>query len=292
MKSRFLSPLRYPGGKARVAPYLAALIRLQAVRPKTYVEPFAGGAGAALRLLADEVVSTIRINDLSPGIAAFWRSVFFNTEKLATKVEAAHVDLEHWHAARSVFENPTGHDDLELGFATFFLNRSNRSGILKARPIGGLEQTGAWKIDARFNRQDLAARIRHIGHYRRRVTVTQLDARELLRQLEPLGMDAFVYVDPPYIAQGEGLYLDSLSFKDHEELAEQLRASQLHWLLTYDVSEKITKDLYADMRTAQFNIAHTVQRQHVGSELAVFSDTLEVGSIELIAGANAYWVRA
>lgn len=287
---RYLSPLRYPGGKARVAPYIASLIRAQPHRPTVYAEPFAGGAGAALRLLVDEIVRSVRINDLSPGVAAFWRSVFFNTEALASRVEQASVTMDDWHHARAVFTEPEGHDDADLGFATLFLNRCNRSGILTARPIGGMNQQGTWKIDARFNRTDLADRIRFLGQYRRRVHVSEQDGQAFVRDLEPLGQEAFVYVDPPYLVQGEDLYLDSLGYEDHSELAEALRASQLPWMLTYDVSETITRDLYAGMRAAEFSIAHTAQTQHVGAEYVIFSDRLSVTDLDLLAEANARWL--
>lgn len=287
-----MSPFRYPGGKARVAPYLAGLIRRQQVRPTIYAEPFAGGAGAALHLLLDEVVRTIRLNDLCPGIAAFWRCVFFETENLATRIERTKVDISQWHDAREIFKSPDSQTDIDLGFATFYLNRCNRSGILNARPIGGLDQRGKWKIDARFNCVELAARVRLLGQYRRRVQVSGLDARAFLSEVEPLGHEVFLYVDPPYIAQGEDLYLDSLSFEDHKELAEQLCSSSLPWLLTYDVSKKVTTELYPGLRTARFNIAHTAQRQHLGTELVVFGPTLDVGSIQLLNGANAQWVSA
>ncbi len=292
MSKRYLSPLRYPGGKARVAPYLAALIRGQRVRPRVYAEPFAGGAGAAVRLLVDEVVRAIRLNDLSPGVAAFWRCVFFETEDFARQIETATVDMSRWHEARGVFESPEGKSTMDLGFATFYLNRCNRSGILGARPIGGLNQTGTWRIDARFNREELAARVRFLGQYRRRVDVTQLDARAFLSEVESLGDDLFMYVDPPYIAQGDGLYLDSLSYEDHRQLAAQLVSTSVPWMLTYDVSEKVTQELYSGLRTARFDIAHTAQRQHVGSELVVFGPSLDVDGIQLLAGANAQWVSA
>ncbi|MBV7432457.1 DNA adenine methylase [Dermabacteraceae bacterium TAE3-ERU5] len=267
-------------------------MRTQSPRPTIYAEPFAGGAGAALRLLIDEQVRSVRINDLSPGIAAFWRCVFYDTERFARQVETAVVDLEHWEQARQVFQSPSDRTDLELGFATFFLNRCNRSGILTARPIGGMNQTGKWKIDARFNRVDLAERVRRLGQYRRRVEVSQLDGRDFMKTLEHLGQDAFAYVDPPYIVQGEGLYLDSLSPDDHRLLAEQLRESPTPWMLTYDVSERITEELYSGLRMARFNIAHTAQRQHIGTEIVVFSERLYVDSIRLLKAANASWVSA
>jgi DNA adenine methylase len=287
---RYLSPLRYPGGKGRMAPYIARLLASQDPRPRAYAEPFAGGAGAALRLLVDEEVSTIYINDLSPGIAAFWRCVFEHTDALTARIMEAPVDVDAWHTARAIYEQPQGHSDLALGFATFFLNRCNRSGILGARPIGGLDQTGRWKIDARFNRDNLADRVRLLGGYRGRVHVSQLDARDFLRTLEAQGTDVLVYVDPPYLVQGEDLYLDSLRPEDHAELAGLLRASGLPWFLTYDVHEQITTGLYGGLRTAEFDIAHTAQKQHIGAEYAVFSDALTVPGIDLMRSGASRWI--
>lgn len=290
MSSRFISPLRYPGGKARMAPYLTQLIREQRTRPTSYAEPFAGGAGAALKLLVDEVVKTIHINDLAPGIAAFWRSVFNNPEAFVALVRDASVTVDDWHRHREIFANPDQHDDLTLGFSTFFLNRCNRSGILSARPIGGLDQSGKWKIDARFNRENLSDRILFLGQYRRRVSITQLDAKEFMSSVEHLGSSLLAYVDPPYIVQGENLYLDSLTYEDHVSLAGHLASTTVPWILTYDTAEQVTDELYSGFRAARFSIAHTAQKQHVGSEFVVFSDQLQVSSLELVNRANAQWI--
>lgn len=290
MSARYISPLRYPGGKARMAPYLAQLIRSQPTRPSSYAEPFAGGAGAAVKLLVDETVKSIHINDLAPGVAAFWRSVFFNTDALVTLVKGASVTVAEWHRQRAIFDDPADSDDVTLGFATFFLNRTNRSGILTARPIGGLDQTGNWKIDARFNREDLARRISVLGEYRRRVSVTQLDAKDFMSTIENLGSSLLTYVDPPYIVQGEDLYLDSLSYEDHAALAEYLSTTSVPWLLTYDTAEQVTAELYKGFRAAQFSISHTAQKQHVGSEYIVFSNQLLVPSLNVVRRANAQWI--
>jgi DNA adenine methylase len=205
-------------------------------------------------------------------------------------VENASVTLDAWHHWRSVFEAPAEQSTLELGYATFFLNRCNRSGILSARPIGGLDQSGRWKIDARFNASELATRIRLLGDYRGRVRITEMDARSFLRLIEGEDSDSFAYVDPPYLVQGDDLYLDALTSADHRELAELLRASRLRWMLTYDVHDSIPNDLYSGLRAARFSIAHTAQRQHVGSEYVVFSDNLAVPHLELVSRANAEWV--
>lgn len=136
---RYLSPLRYPGGKGRLAKFTAGLIERQTPRPSRYIEPFAGGAGVGLRLLVDEHVDDIVINDLNPGIAAFWRAVFERPEELLAKLESCRVDVEEWRCQRQIYlEAPE--DDVELGFALFFLNRTNRSGILDARPMAAMSR--------------------------------------------------------------------------------------------------------------------------------------------------------
>lgn len=290
---RYLSPLRYPGGKARLAPYLASLLRQQRPRPTAYAEPFAGGAGAALRLLVDEHVDTIHLNDLNPGIAAFWRAVTNCPAEFEALILSSPITLDAWHEAVATYAAPADHDDLQLGFATFLLNRCNRSGILDARPIGGLGQTGNWKIDARFNRETLAERVRVIGRYAARIRVTQLDARDFIGALEQRD-DAprmFMYVDPPYLGQGEHLYMDSLSLVDHRELADRLRATLLKWFLTYDADPRITNELYARFRCKEFDIAHTAQRQHVGTEYAVYSDTSAVSGERLMRLGTSRWVH-
>lgn len=273
---RYVSPLRYPGGKARLAPFVAQLLDKQRPRPSSYAEPFAGGAGAALHLLVDEEVDQIYINDLNPGIAAFWRSVVERPADLCSRVLETPVDMDTWHEARATYAEGAG-DDLTLGFATFILNRCNRSGILNARPIGGLEQTGTWKIDARYNRDALAARIERIGSYGSRIRVSELDARAFLGHLEAIERtsDVLVYVDPPYLGQGENLYMNGLSADDHRQLATVLRQSKLKWFLTYDADPRIPRELYPGLPCVEFDIAHTAQVQHVGTEYAVFSPRLD-----------------
>src|SRR5690349_12089891 len=179
--ARYLSPLRYPGGKGRLARFIAGLIERQKPRPSRYIEPFAGGAGVGLRLLVEEHVDEIVINDLNPGIAAFWRAVFQKPGELLLNLEGCEVSIEEWHRQREIYlAEPE--DDAAFGFALFFLNRTNRSGILDARPIGGYAQEGKWKIDARFDRARLAERIEVLSRYRSRVSVREVDGIELIEE--------------------------------------------------------------------------------------------------------------
>ncbi|MFC7875207.1 DNA adenine methylase [[Kitasatospora] papulosa] len=290
---RYISPLRYPGGKARLAPYIAHLLSRQRPRPRSYAEAFAGGAGAALRLLVNNEVDHIHINDLDPGVAALWRCIFFDSESLTQSVASAEVTIEEWHRHAEIYNNPAGRTDIELGFSTFFLNRCNRSGILRARPIGGLNQAGDWKIDARFNRASLIERIDYLSKFRHRVTLYQMDARSFIRHLEPQRDDILMYVDPPYIIQGDKLYLDSLTGKDHAELAEILRDTPLRWLLTYDANKRITEELYKGFRCVEFDILHTAQIQRTGVEYAIFGNKLILPEVTGIIGeGNFRWMTS
>ncbi|MBO1752157.1 DNA adenine methylase [Actinotalea sp. BY-33] len=289
---RYLSPLRYPGGKARLAPYLKRLIEAQQHRPSQYAEPFAGGAGAALHLLKDGTVSSIHLNDLNPGIAAFWRGALDYPNEFCDLVRTAALNIDEWYVQRDIYSHPAGHNDLELGFATFYLNRTNRSGILDARPIGGFDQSGRWKIDARFNRESLCARIQAIADMRHEIYVTEQEGLDFLAALQGIADDVFVYADPPYLVQGEGLYLHAFDADDHVALAELLAEAAFPWMLTYDNDPRITERLYARGRCATFEIAHTAHRQHVGQEAVIYSPRLNVPDLLITRGRIARWVDA
>ena len=271
----YLSPLRYPGGKAKLAPYLARVIANQSKPIETYCEPYAGGAGAGLKLLVDGNVDKLIINDLNPGIAAFWRTVFAEPQRLIKRIERTIVNLDTWHQQRTIYTTPSGKSDIDLGFATFFLNRSNRSGILSARPIGGMQQTGEWKIDARFNKLDLIARIELLSQYRSKVQVCEIHAIELIRRVNRRSRPVLLYADPPYVVPGEELYMSKHSWNDHRKLAACLSASPHPWILTYDVDDR-TRELYRNFRCLKFGISHTAQVQKVGREFMFFSRGLRV----------------
>lgn len=288
VSSRYLSPLRYPGGKGRLASFVGQLLAAQPARASQYVEPFAGGAGVGLRLLFDEYVDEIVLNDLNPGVAAFWRSVFSHTDQLLRCIIACEANIDEWHRQREVYQAGEC-NDVELGFATFFLNRTNRSGILDARPIGGLKQTGAWGIDARFDKAKLTERVRRLAVYSSRVTICEEDGVEVIdRHLED--GRSFIYADPPYLIQGDDLYLDALTWDDHVRLAGLLRDAESGWFLTYDADRRITEDLYRGLRCVEFSTAHTAAVQHIGKEYAVFARSLQIPSLGDLGSGAAQFV--
>lgn len=264
--------------------------------PTHYAEPYAGGAGAALRLLADQVVADIHLNDLNPGIAAFWRTITTRAgaAKFCKLMDATPVTVEQWRRQHRVYMNDEGDsdDDLALGFATFFLNRTNRSGILDARPIGGLDQTGKWTIEARFNKVGLRRRIEAIAAHEGHIHVTQVDGTSFLNSLARLGPQVLVYADPPYVEKAQDLYLHAFDDAAHQRLAAVLRDAPWPWLLTYDDLETIWDDLYAQHRCARFDIPHTAGTQHVGSETIVYGPSLTLPTdLRITRTGTTRWIR-
>ena len=286
---RFISPLRYPGGKAKLAPYIASLINAQQIPPRYYAEPFAGGAGAALKLLHEGIIEHVYLNDLNRGIAAFWRAITQTPEEFNHLITTCELNIDAWKHYKNIYDTPQNKDDLTLGFATFYLNRTCRSGILGARPIGGMEQTGKWKIDARFNRDNLSHRIRTIAAMADNITITESEGIDFLTTMEEHGENIFVYADPPYLGQGEGLYLHAFDEPQHKALAKKLANATFYWMLTYDDDPFITEGLYHSARAAIFPIAHTAHHQHVGAESIIYSSSLTIPNLQVTKKQTAQW---
>jgi len=272
------SPLRYPGGKHSLAPLLADVLVCNQLHDGTIIEPFAGGAGASLRLMFDEIVSQLVLNDADPRLYAFWRAVLNQTEQLVRLIETTPLTMEQWQKCSAVYNSaPSRTRQLDLAFAVFYLNRCNRSGILMGGgPIGGHEQAGKWKLSARFNRTELISRIRRIAEYRDRISVSRLDARDLLEKIHNPAERLLVFLDPPYYQKGQRLYLNALDHKDHQDLAELLLSSPpFHWVLTYDDAEPIRK-LYKTLHPRPLKLAYSAYKRRVGHELIIFDPRLKI----------------
>lgn len=268
------SPLRYPGGKGKVANYVKFLMLENDLVGHDYVEPYAGGASVALDLLFEDYADTIHINDLNPGVYAFWEAALNETADLCERIVATPVTVDEWHRQRAVVISPRS-KGLDLGFATFFLNRTNRSGIIRGGVIGGKGQEGGWKIDARYNTADLVSRVRKIGRHRTRIELTNLDAAELLlRWTTPAGPPSFLYLDPPYYVKGEGLYDNFYSPDDHAAVAAMVRELAHPWIVSYDAVPQIMR-LYAGLDSIRYSLSYSVNTRCLGSEVMFFSPGLE-----------------
>lgn len=272
------TPLRYPGGKGKLAPFIKRLIELNSLSDGDYAEPYAGGAALALELLFHEYVSRIHINDISRPVFSFWRSVLHETDALAALVKETPLTVEEWDKQKLVFAHPADHDSLALGFATFYLNRTNRSGILNGGIIGGRDQTGPWKIDARYNAADLVARIVAIGRQAHRISLSNLDACEFIhRGARTWPERTLVYLDPPYFVKGRRLYHDFYRPKDHAQVADAVnRELTAHsWIVSYDDVPEI-RDIYTDARTIAYTVGYSARTVRAGSEVMFFKDGLIV----------------
>lgn len=274
--SRTYSPLRYPGGKSCLKPLVAKIISDNRMERFHYAEPYAGGGGLALSLLYEGYVSNIHINDIDPSIWSFWKATLDHTDDFTRLIETATVDVEEWRKQKQIQMEEDFSDPVKLGFAAFFLNRTNRSGIIKgAGVIGGLKQEGDYKIDCRFNREDLVRRIRRINKYRSQIHLTRKDAVKFMKKSGKLPEHTFFCIDPPYFNKGSSLYTSFYDPDDHADVAQAVMELERPWIVTYDNADEI-RSLYKQRRQFSFDINYSVQTKRIGTELLIASKGLRM----------------
>jgi DNA adenine methylase len=278
---RYLSPLRYPGGKARLANFIKLVVRANGLTDGHYLEPYAGGASVALALLIGEYVAHIHINDLDRSVYAFWHSVLNEPEALCRRIMRTTVSVAEWRRQRAVQSD--GHASLlDLGFSAFFLNRTNRSGIIcSGGMIGGVEQAGQWQLNARFPKTALVARIELIASYRDRISLYQRDTLALLRTLLPrTPQKTLVYLDPPYYVKGRRrLYANSYEHEDHVAIAQCLAKARRPWIVSYDDVKQI-RALYRGWPHRRYTLSYAVRERYEGAEVMFFSQDLKAPSLQ------------
>lgn len=273
---RLASPLRYPGGKASMTGALSEIRRLNGLEASDIAEPFAGGAGASLSLLYLGKTPKVHINDLDHAIFDFWYSAVHDSESLLQLLDERAVSVEEWKRQRAIYR-AGGSSRLERGFAAFYLNRCNRSGIIKnGGVIGGLDQQGQWKIDARFYKATLRKRLERIATRRDQISVTGLDGIEFIATLDQ--SSTMFFIDPPYYGKGSKLYLGVPDPTYHERLAEALRGlgEDATWVVTYDDCSEIVElyEGWADVRN--FSLRYTASERRQGKELLITPKQLKL----------------
>jgi DNA adenine methylase len=275
-KMSFYSPLRYPGGKKKLAGFIQQLMRENQLLDSVYIEPFAGGSNVALTLLFEEYARTIIINDIDQSIYAFWYSVLYHTDELSKLITDTQINMENWKKSKEMLANKDA-SLLEKGFATFFLNRTNRSGIITGGVIGGKAQDGKWKLDARFNKPDLLERIEKIARYKERIQLFNLDAIEFIKQIMPtLPNKSLTYFDPPYYVKGtQLLYMNYYLPDDHQLLSDFIKALNISWLVSYDNVQEI-RELYLGFRHLEYSLNYSAQKKYAGKEIIYFSNNLSI----------------
>ena len=269
-----LSPLRYPGGKTKFYTYVKEILNLNGLLGETYIEPFAGGAGLAIKLLLNNDVKRIVINDFDPSIYCFWKSILYHTVDFCNLIMETQITPEEWQRQREIYFEQDISNVLRLGFATFFLNRTNVSGVIKGGLIGGINQTGTYAMNARFNKSNLIGKINDIATRREQIVLLNMDAQEFL-QPSNLGCfnKALINFDPPYVKKGAKLYKNSFDENDHRVLYRKISLCARKWIVTYDICPLVA-DLYSEFRHSYLDVTYSIQSSKKAQEYIFFSDNL------------------
>ena len=264
------SPLRYPGGKSQLYPTIKKIIKNTIPGNCTYVEPFAGGAGLALKLLFRGDVSSLILNDLDNAIFCFWDTCLHYSEELCRMIISCEPSIDEWETQRSVFLNPSEHSNIEYAFATLFLNRCNVSGVILGGPIGGKTQAGNYKINARYNPDELVRKIRKIHAYASKILFYHMDALDFIANIvtELPITSSFINIDPPYVKKGPYLYRNSFTHEDHKELSQLILKLKQHWIVTYDECNLI-RELYSKASIQQIQLSYSAGLSKRGNELMI-----------------------
>jgi DNA adenine methylase len=275
---RYYSPLRYPGGKGRLSGYVKRIFEKNDLLDGYYVEPYAGGAAVAISLLLLEYASRIYINDVNKSVYMFWKSVLEDTDALCRKIFDRKVTVEEWKRQRRIHQHARDHCRLDVAFSTFFLNRTNRSGIISSGGmIGGRDQSGEWKLDARYNKRELIKRIEMIAEYRNRIRVSNKDAEQFLESTaRELPIKTLLFLDPPYFEHGDRLYENHYSPRDHARVASTvIKKLRRKWIISYDNHPDIRK-IYRNCPRLIYSLQYSAARRYQGSEVMFFSADLAI----------------
>jgi len=277
--SQYKTPLRYPGGKQRLWPFVDEILKTNGLAEADYVEPFAGGAGVAMELLLRGRVRRVHLNDSCIGVYSFWHSLLNEPERFCTAVSRASLNVDTWRRQQDIFRIRHTADRFDVGFAMFYLNRCNRSGILNGGVIGGLDQTGEWKMDARFPRNELISRLEAIAARKGDIKIRNWDAERFIKQYIPrLPEQTIVYCDPPYFRKADRLYPNHYKPEDHQRIAEVIQgAISQHWIVSYDSCDEI-KAFYKGRKSFQYLLQYNAAKAYKGSEFFIFSDQTRVPS--------------
>lgn len=271
------SPLRYPGGKSAIFDIMSAIVDENEIKPCNYAEPYAGGGGLALSMLFNGFAENIYLNDIDRSIWAFWHSIIYNSDKFIDKIQSTEISINEWYIQREIQSNKEAADLFELGFSSFFLNRTNRSGIiLKAGVIGGLSQGGKYTLDCRFNKTDLIRKIKKIADHKNNIHLSNDDAIVFMKKIEGDSLPNTLFcIDPPYFEKGSSLYTNFYEKNDHSTLSNVISSLNSPWVLTYDNAKEI-RELYKNQDCYIFDINYSAAHKRVGKEVFVKSKKINL----------------
>ncbi|WP_368346716.1 DNA adenine methylase [Peptostreptococcus anaerobius] len=288
---RTYSPLRYPGGKTQLSRFVMQLLELNKLDDIVYVEPFAGGFGAGLELLFKNKVKSVIINDYDVAIYSIWYAILNETERFINDIINVKINIQEWEIQKNIYNKSLEEKyySYELAFATYFLNRTNRSGIITGGPIGGKNQKGNYKLDCRFNKNDLIRKIVRISDYKDKIQLYNMEANDFIDKiiLRHNPNKIFTFFDPPYYEQGKNLYTNFFKHEDHLNLQGKINnLTDYYWILTYDNKEEILS-IYENYSKYLYSINYSASNVRKAKEILIPSikvklDVLDSINIETI----------
>ena len=269
----YYSPLRYPGGKGKLASFMEYMIDQLGHRGGTYIEPFAGGAGIAMELLLRNVISRIVIHDYDKAVWSFWKAILTETDRFVEEIRTVPLTVDEWQKQHEILVTKNDKYSFELGFAAFYLNRTNRSGIIKGGVIGGQEQAKDWKMDVRFKREELVTRIQRIAVRKKDIKLYNKDVNSFIKNYAPLYEEnALIYFDPPYFRKGQQLYMNFFNYKDHVRIEQEIREHvNCDWIITYDYEPQI-EEIYHNYNLRLYDLNYSVSTKRKANELMIFKN--------------------
>lgn len=289
--SRYKTPLRYPGGKQKLAPFVAEVMRENDIVGGHYIEPYAGGAGVAIDLLLSGTAAHIHLNDSCSAVHAFWKSILGETDEFCRRISRASLTVREWRRQQDILKNRGEHSKLDVGFSMFYLNRVNRSGIVSGGLIGGLAQDGDWKMDARFPRSELIRRVENIARHRKAIHLRNWDAERFITEYLPrLPKSSLVYCDPPYFEKADRLYLNHYKPEDHRRIAKVIQKMKLPWMVSYDAAPEIL-GCYPRRRAFIYGLQYNASKAYVGTEVFFFSDKLKLAQSSSVQAIDSVLSR-
>lgn len=274
-----MSPLRYPGGKTQLYGFVKHTIENNNLTNTIYCEPFSGGAGLAINLLLSNDVHSIILNDFDTTIYSVWYAIINDTNSLIKKIEDTSLSIDEWRIQKNIYSHNIANNiqnyDFNLAFATFFLNRTNRAGIISGGPIGGYNQESKYDLGCRFNKSKLIKKIQKIAEQRNRIQLYHLDASDLINNIliHQDQTQLFTYFDPPYYRQGKRLYKNFFDDDKHLQLSNAMRLmDDFKWITTYDNEPRI-RDIYNDRTIYEYKLQYSANKPRKETELLFHSNT-------------------
>ena len=262
------TPLRYPGGKSRVAPML---IEKFPSGIKEFREPFLGGASVALLFSQKHPEIPVWVNDKYEYLYNFWVTLQEDGDNLSDVLVGIKEDHSTEEKAKELFisakEEISKADPFRKAVLFWILNKCSYSGL-----------TENSSFSASASRQNFTTRgakhLKNISEIIQHWEITNLDYTEVL---QPDGDGVFCFLDPPYKI-GSYLYGTNAEMHktfDHDDFIAQCKKCPNKWMVTYN-NDIDLKEGYKGYNQEEFRITygmkHRADNRHK-SELLVTNFT-------------------